>query len=100
MVTPDSGKKVPGDGWRDVRNRYRRGDTVRVISGTFEGLWGTVDSVVCQKSHDYPEKVSPGYHIQLKDGKWVSLRRDQVVSVWICPASLVPLGGVGRSEVR
>ena len=58
---------------------YGRGDTVRVVSGTFEGLWGTVDSVVCQKSHDYPDEVSPGYHIQLEDGKWVTLRWDQVV---------------------
>jgi len=45
-------KKTPGGGWRDIRYRYGRGDTVRVISGTFEGLWGTVDSVVCQKSYD------------------------------------------------
>ncbi len=49
-------KKVPG-GWEDVRYRYGRGETVRVISGTFEGLWGTVDSVVCQKSYDYPDEV-------------------------------------------
>ncbi len=56
-----------------------REDTVRVISGTFEGLWGTVDSVVCQKSYDYPEEVSPGYHMALEDGKRVTLRWDQVV---------------------
>jgi len=49
------------------------------ISGTFEGLWGTVDSVVCQKSYDYPDEVSPGYHLTLEDGKWVTLRWDQVV---------------------
>jgi len=40
-------KKVPGGGWRDIRYRFGRGETVRVISGTFEGFWGTVDSVVC-----------------------------------------------------
>ena len=68
-------KKVPGGGWRDIRHRFGRGDTVR----TFEGLWGTVDSVVCQKSYDYPDEVSPGYQITLEDGKWVSLRWDQVV---------------------
>ena len=49
-------QKVPGGGWRDIRYRYARGDTVRVISGTFDGLWGTVDSVVCQKSYDYPDE--------------------------------------------
>ena len=72
-------KKVPGGGWRDIRYRYARGDTVRVISGTFDGLWGTVDSVVCQKSYDYPDEVSPGYHMALEDGKRATLRWDQVV---------------------
>jgi len=56
-----------------------REDTVRVISGTFDGLWGTVDSVVCQKSYDYPDEVSPGYHMALEDGRRVTLRWDQVV---------------------
>ena len=51
---------------------------VRVISGTFQGLWGTVDSVVCQKIYDYPDEVTPGYHLTLEDGKWVTLRWDQV----------------------
>ncbi len=71
-------KHVPGGGWEDIRYRYGRGETVRVISGTFEGLWGTVDSVVCQKSYDYPDGVEPGYHMALEDGKWVTLRWDQV----------------------
>ena len=72
-------KKLPGGGWENIRYRYGRGETVRVISGTFEGLWGTVDSVVCQKSYDYPDEVSPGYHMALEDGKRVTLRWDQVV---------------------
>jgi len=72
-------KKVPGGGRRDIRYRYGRGDTVRVTSGTFEGFWGTVDSVVFQKSYDYPDWVWPGYHMTLEDGKWVTLRWDQVV---------------------
>ena len=72
-------KKVTGGGWRDIRYRYARGDTVRVVSGTFEGSWGTVDSVVCQKSYDYPDEVEPGYQITLEDGMWVTLRWDQVV---------------------
>jgi len=72
-------KKLPGGEWEDIRYRYGRGDTVRVISGTFKGIWGTVDSVVCQKSYDYPDEVSPGYHMALDDGKRVTLRWDQVV---------------------
>ncbi len=71
-------KKLPGGGWEDVRYRYGRGDTVRVILGTFEGLWGTVYSVVCQKSYDYPDEVSPGYHMALEDSRRVTLRWDQV----------------------
>ena len=71
--------KVPGGCWRDILHRFGRGDTVRFISGTFEVFWGTVDSVVCQKSYDFPDEVSPGYHLTLEDGKWVTLRWDQVV---------------------
>lgn len=71
-------KKLPGGGWEDIRYRYGRGETVRVISGTFEGFWGTVDSVVCQKSYDYPDEVSPGYQIRLEDGMWITLRWDRV----------------------
>ena len=72
-------KKMPGGGWRDIRYGFARGDTVRVISGTFEGLWGTVDSVVFQTSYDFPDERNPGYQITLEDGRWVTLRWDQVV---------------------
>ena len=41
-------------------------------------MWATVDSVVCQKSYDYPDDVEPSYHLTLEDGKWVTLRWDQV----------------------
>ena len=68
-------KKVSGGGWRDIRYRHGGGDTVWVISGAFEGLLGTVDSVVCQKSYDYPDEVSPGYHITHEDGRWVTFER-------------------------
>jgi len=54
--------KMPGGGWRDIRYRYARSDTV-----------------VCQKSYDYPDVVEPGYQVTLEDGKWVTLRWDQVV---------------------
>ena len=60
-------KKTPG-GWRDIGYQFGRGATVKVVSGTFEGLWGTVDSVVCQKSVDYPGQVEPGYQITLEHG--------------------------------
>ena len=67
-------------GWRPLRNvAVLTHLAVQVIFGTFEGLWGTVDSVVCQKSYDYPDEVSPGYHMALEDGKRVTLRWDQVV---------------------
>ncbi len=56
-----------------------REDTVRVISGTFEGFWGTVNSLVCRRSYDYPEDIEPGYQLTLEDGTWVTLRWDQVV---------------------
>ena len=62
----------------DMRYHFGRGDSVRVISGTYYGYTATVNSVVCQKSYDYPDEVAPGYHVTLEDGKWVTLRWDQV----------------------
>jgi len=42
-------------------------------------LLSLADSVICRKSYDFPDEVSPVYHMTLEDGNWVTLRWDQVV---------------------
>ena len=52
---------------------------MRDIAGSFEGCWGDVGSVGGQMSDDYPDEGEAGDQVTLEDGKWVSLRWDQVV---------------------
>ena len=60
----------------------RRGDRVIIISGTFEGHRGTVEANVYQKTADYPDEWSNGYHVMLDTEKLVTVRWDQEVP---CP---------------
>ena len=56
----------------------RRGDRVIIISGTYEGHRGTVE----EKTIDYLDEWSNGYHVILDSEVLVTVRWDQVVS---CP---------------
>ena len=58
--------------------RFKRGDGVTIVSGRYAGLPGTVDSAVFQRTIDYPDAFSPGYHVIIDDDLVVTLRRDQV----------------------
>jgi ribosomal protein L24 len=58
--------------------RFKRGDTVIIVSGRYKGHWGVVDSAVFQRTVDYPEEVAPGNHVVLDDGMVVTVRWDQV----------------------
>ena len=58
--------------------RFKRGDRVFIVSGQRSGVLGVVDSAVFQRSIDYPEDVSPGYHVVLPDDAVVTVRWDQV----------------------
>ena len=53
---------------------------MRVISGNYAGRTGTVDANVFQRPVDYPDEFAAGFHLVLDDGKWVTVRRDQVAS--------------------
>ena len=55
-----------------------RGTKIKVISGSFRGKTGTVDSTVFQKTVDYPSELHHGYHLYLDDAGVVTVRRDQV----------------------
>jgi hypothetical protein len=58
--------------------RFKRGDGVTIVSGRYAGLPGTVDSAVFQRTIDYPDAFSPGYHVIISDGPAVTVRWDQV----------------------
>ena len=58
--------------------RFKRGDQVTIISGRYAGFRGAVDSAVFQRTIDYPDAFSPGYHVVIRDGPVVTVRWDQV----------------------
>ena len=43
----------------------RRGDWVTITTGKYTGQDGTVESIVCQKTVDYPDELANGYHVML-----------------------------------
>ena len=60
--------------------RFKRGDPVRIGWGRYAGAMGIVDSAVFQKTVDYPDDYSAGYHVVLEDERVVTVRWDQVRS--------------------
>ena len=56
----------------------RRGDRVIITSGSCEGHGGTVEANVYQKTVDYSEEWSNGYHVMLDTEELVTVRCDQV----------------------
>ena len=65
--------------------RFKRGDPVTIVSGRYKGCIGLVDSAVFQRTVDYPEEYSPGYHVILETGKVVSVRWNQIESQYVGP---------------
>ncbi len=57
---------------------YKRGDPVTIVSGRYKGCTGLVDSAVFQRTVDYPDEYSPGYHVILDAGPVVTVRGDQI----------------------
>ncbi len=58
--------------------RFKRGDLVSITSGRYTGCTGLIDSAVFQRTVDYPDEYSPGYHVILDTGPWITVRWDQV----------------------
>ena len=57
---------------------FKRGDPVRILWGAYAGINGVVDSAVFQRTVDYPNDYSAGYHVVLDDERVVTVRWDQV----------------------
>ena len=60
--------------------RFKIGDPVRIGWGRYAVAVGVVDSAVFQKTVDYPDDYSAGYHVVLEDERVVTVRWDQVRS--------------------
>ena len=60
---------------------FKRGEPVTIVSGRYKGCTGLVDSAVFQRTVDYPEEYSPGYHVILDTGPVVTVRSDQLRSI-------------------
>ncbi len=42
--------------------QFKRGDSVVIVSGRYEGHRGVVDSAVFQRTVDYPDEFAAGYY--------------------------------------
>ena len=58
--------------------KFKRGDRVVITTGRYEGIHGTVDSIVFQRAVDCPEESAPGYHVILATEEVVTVQLDQV----------------------
>ena len=61
-----------------MRWMRRRGDRVTITTGKYAGHCGTVESNVFQKTVDYPNDLSNGFHVMLDSEELVTARWDQV----------------------
>ena len=56
----------------------RRGDRVIINSGMYKGHRGTAEANVYEKTVDFPDEWSNGYHVMLDTEELVTVRWDQV----------------------
>ena len=56
----------------------RRGDRVTVTNGKYTGRNGVIESNVHQRTVDYPNDLSNGFHVMLDSGELVTVKWDQV----------------------
>ena len=66
--------QLPNGKWMDTRYRFSRGTRVRNIDGPDRGRQATVISCVFLQGK---ENV-PGYHLELAEEEWVTVRWDWV----------------------
>ena len=57
-----------------------RGDRVRITTGKYAGRTGMIESNVYQRTVDYPNDLSNGYHVMLDSGELVTVRWGPVES--------------------
>ena len=57
-----------------------RGTKVRIMSGIYAKMTGTIDSNTYGATVDDPSEMCMGYGVILDDGEWVILRLNQVTT--------------------
>ncbi len=57
-----------------------RGTKVRIMSGLYARMTGTIDSNTYGATVDDPGEMAMGYGVILDDGEWVILRLNQVTT--------------------
>lgn len=62
-----------------MRWMRRRGDRAVITTGKYAGHRGTLEVNVYQKTADYPEELTNGYHIMLDSEELATMRRDKAV---------------------
>lgn len=67
-------RQLPNGKWMDTRYKYGRRTRVRLIDGPHRRRLATVDSCVFLQ---WNEDV-PGYHLELGEEEWVTVRWDWV----------------------
>ena len=61
-----------------MRWMRRRGDRVKITTGKYASQTGTVESNVYQKTVDYPDEWTNGYHVMLDSEELVMVRWDDL----------------------
>lgn len=61
-----------------MKRNLKRGDRVKIRGGSYDGAFGTVDSVVFQRTDDQPKELQHGYHVILDSGRVVTVNKGQV----------------------
>jgi hypothetical protein len=67
-------RQLPNGKRMDTRCKFGRGTRVRIIDGPDQGRQATVDSCVFLQG----KEDVPGYHLELADEEWVTVRWDWV----------------------
>jgi hypothetical protein len=77
MAQDPSLRPLPDGTWEETRYEFARGDLVRVLYGSLEGHFGTIQARVFSNTVDDPKRGA-GYQVELDDGRLALLRWDQV----------------------
>jgi len=75
MPETDHLKQLPNGKWMDTRYKFSRGTRVRLIDGPDLGRHATVISCVFLQGGGGDV---PGYHLDLAEEEWVTVRWDRV----------------------
>jgi hypothetical protein len=77
MVFDPLFRPLPDGTWEDTRYQFARGDILRVLYGSLEGHFATIQACVFSSTVD-DLKRDAAYHVELDDGRLALLRWDQV----------------------